>query len=288
MENNKTKTLEALLKSHEISDFSRTWIEKSNTNEENIKGIYKILKRIGLTDDKIASRAELLGMAPETIEKNYKRLSALGLKDDKIASRAELLGRDPETIERNYKALSKLGLKDEKIASRAELLGMAPETIERNYKALSKLGLKDEKIASRADLLGRDPETIGRNYKAHIGLLRQYYEDRNSGKNLLTSQAQLLGIPPETINANVQYLTSMKIDYNNAFLLGTTVQLKRKKMAWILRELFNYRQIPEDKKQETIQRMYEFVKENPRYLVKSISALEKAKDKIEEKISLII
>jgi len=220
----KTETLDALLEGCEISDFSRRWLETSNTNEENIRCTYKTLKRIGLTDDKIASQVHLLG-------------------------------RDPETIERNYLALSKLGLKDDKIASRANLLGM-------------------------------NPETIGRNYQHHVGLLRQNYEDRDSGRDLLISQAQFLGIPPETINSNVQYLASIGIDYNNpVLLLGTTSQLKRRKMAWLLREVFDYREAPENRRLEIIQRMYEFVRENPLYLVKSISALERARNKIRQKIS---
>ncbi len=128
------------------------------------------------------------------------------------------------------------------------------------------------------------PETIERNYQHHVGLLRQNYEDRNSGRDILTSQAQLLGISPETMNANVQYLHNCGIDYNNAFLLGTTPQLKRKKMAWLLREIFDYRDTPESERQEAIQKMYEFVRENPQYLVKSVSALERAKDKIKQKI----
>ena len=247
----KTQTLDALLEGHEISDFSRKWVENSKTTKEKIRLAYGTLKKIGLTDDKIASQAQLLGMNPETIERNYQKLSALGLKDDKIASQAHLLGRDPETIERNYKRLSNLGL-------------------------------KDSKIATLAHLLGRDPETIERNYCHHVGLLRQIYEDRKSGRELLTNQAQLLGISPETINANVQYLYSLGIDYNNAFLLGTTSQLKRKKMAWLLRKVFDYRE--SENKRETINKMQEFVRENQQYLVKSISSLDKAKDKIRERI----
>ena len=101
---------------------------------------------------------------------------------------------------------------------------------------------------------------------------------------MLTTYAQLLGITPETINSNVQCLNSLGIDYNNGILLGTTSQLKRKKMAWLLREVFDYRNFPETEKQETIQRMYKFVRENPQYLIKSISTLGKEKDKIKQKI----
>jgi len=49
-------------------------------------------------------------------------------------------------------------------------------------------GLKDDKIATLAHLLGRDPETIERNYQHHIRLLRQDYEDRNSGRELLSTE----------------------------------------------------------------------------------------------------
>src|SRR3989344_4651829 len=244
----KAPLLEDIIRSHAISKFSKEWIDNSNSDEKQIKRNYKFLKKIGLSDEKIASQAQLLGM-------------------------------NPETIERNYRSLSQLGLKDEKIATLAHLLGMNPETIERNYQALSKLGLKDEKIASRAELLGRDPETIERNYKNLISLLRDDYQDRNSGKNFIMKYAQLLGMNPETIKANVQYLHGLGINYN-AILLGTTPQLKRKKMVWLLREVFDYQNV--DNKKEIIERMYDFVRNNLRYLMNSISVMEKSKDKIKE------
>lgn len=137
--------------------------------------------------------------------------------------------------------------------------------------------MTDDKIASQAHLLGRDPETIEMNYRHHVWLLRQYYEDRNSGRELLVSQAQLLGITPETINANVQFLYSIGISYNNAFLLGTTPQLKRKKIAWLLRNVFDYKSLVGEEKREAIQSAYELVRENIQLLVYSIRTLEKKK-----------
>jgi len=151
------------------------------------------------------------------------------------------------------------------------------------YCILRYKGFSHDKIASRAELLGMNPETIDRNYQNHVGLLRQNFEDRNSGRELIFNQAQLLGIPPKTIESNVQYLDSLGIDYNNGLLLGTTTKLKRKKMAWLLREIFDYRK-SEDKNQ-TIYKMREFVKSNPSYLVKSIPALEKAKPRIIQKLA---
>ena len=282
-------------------------------NSEKIERNYEYLSRLGLSDDNISSQAQLLGMNPETIERNYQGLLKLGIKEDKIISQSHLLGRDPETIKRNYSILSELGLRKSKIATLAGLLGANPETIEKNYQnllglglkkskiatnasllgrntgsiernclVLSRLGLKDSKIASKAELLGMNPETIEKNYQHHVGLLRQNIEDRSSGRELLVSQAQLLGISPETINANVQYLYSLGIDYNNGFLLGTTPQKKREKMAWLLREVFDYRE--SENKKETIHRMYDFVRGNTRYLIKSIKTLEKEKYNIREAI----
>jgi hypothetical protein len=209
------------LLTHQLSDFAKEWVENSSATEDSVRESYKLLKKIGL-------------------------------KDDKIASQAHLLGRDPETIERNYESLQKLGLKDDKIASQAHLLGMNPETIERNY-------------------------------RHHVGLLRQNYENRGSGRELLTSQAQLLGIKPETIAANVQFLNSLGINYNNAFLLGTRSQSKREKLAWLLREVFNYRNVPEENKKDVIFAARKYVRENPQRLIDSIKTLDRKKERIREK-----
>ena len=190
-----------------------------------------------------------------------------------------------ESVKDAYRMLKCCGLKDDKIASRADLLGKDPETIERNYQRLSALGLKDDKIASQAHLLGRDPETIERNYQNHIGLLRQNYQDRASGRDLLTNQAQLLGMPPETTNANVQFLHGIGIDYNNAFLLGSTPQLKRKKMAWMLRELFDYRTLPQEQRRDAINGLYDFIRDSSKILIKSIDSMEKNKDKLLKRVA---
>ncbi|MDO8460109.1 MAG: hypothetical protein Q7S74_03300 [Nanoarchaeota archaeon] len=246
----KNKVLEELLNGKEISSFSKNWIENSNTNEEKIRQAYLILNRIGVSDKEIVSQAQLLG-------------------------------KDPETIERNHKRLRELGISNEKIATNANLLGMSLETMERNYQYLRNVGLKDSKIVSRAELLGMSSDTIERNYKYSVGLLRQNPENRNSGRDLLMMQAQLLGNSPKTINANVQYLSSLGIDYNNGLLLGTTPKQKRRKMAWLLREIFDYRN--SEYKKETIHRMRKFVRENPIYLIKSITTLERYRDKIKEK-----
>ena len=189
-----------------------------------------------------------------------------------------------ESVKDAYKVLKNYELTDDRIATCAYLLGMNPETIERNYQKLLSLGIKDKKIASRAGLLGMNPETIKRNYQHHVSLLRQDYIDRASGRDLLTNQASLLGISPETTNANVQFLYELGIDYYDAFLLISTPQRKRKKMAWMLRELFDYRNLQQEQKRNAINKLYDFIRDYPRVLKKSISSMENTKEKLRERV----
>ena len=77
----------------------------------------------------------------------------------------------------------------------------------------------------------------------------------------------------------------MGIDYNHGILLGTKSQTKRQKMAWILRELFDYRNVPQDKKREEIGRLYDFVKYNTTMLTQSINFMERNKEKLIEKVA---
>ncbi len=246
----KSNVLEELLGDHKISSFSRSFINRSGNTEEQVRRVYGFFVKIGLSDRQIASQAQLLG-------------------------------RDIEVIARNYGFLVKIGLSDKKIASRAELLGRSPARIGKAYERLKKLGLSDEQITSRAQLLGQDQKTIERNYQHHIGLLRQNCRDRESGRDLVRYHSQILGNSPETMNANVQYLYSLGLEYTWETLLGTTPQLKRKKMAWLLREVFDYPN-SEDKR-KTIYEMYDFIRANPKYLTYSTSYLERAKDKIKRR-----
>ncbi len=276
--------LSELLPCNDIRQFPKHWILSiPNATEESVRTVYRFLREHGVKDSKIVTDAHLLGYDPENVDRNYQRLSALGIKDAKIATNAQLLGNDPDSIEKNYQRLSALGIKDAKIVTNAQLLGRDPEIIERNYQRLSALGIKDAKIATNAHLLGNDPETIERNYRHHVGLLRRDCEDRSSGKDLLINHANLLGIPPETIESNIQYMHSLGIDYNNNFLLGTTTQLKRKKMAWLLRELFDYRDLAQEQKKDAVEGLYDFVRDNTHVLWKSIKYMEKNREKLRRK-----
>ena len=115
--------------------------------------------------------------------------------------------------------------------------------------------------------------------------MRKDYKNRESGRRLILDNPNLLTISPETIDANVQFLYGLGIDYYNASLLRTTPKLKRSKMAWMLRELFDYEILNENQKRDAIYSLYEFLRDNSSILKKSISYMEKNKERLKEKAS---
>ncbi|MFH0884496.1 MAG: hypothetical protein V1861_02190 [Candidatus Micrarchaeota archaeon] len=86
------------------------------------------------------TRAIILGTPAETIRKSHAKLLELGLTREKIATNAPLLGRDPETIQRNYEFLRRFFSK-EAICKNAQLLGNTQETIEGSVQFLFGLGV---------------------------------------------------------------------------------------------------------------------------------------------------
>jgi hypothetical protein len=163
----KQLVLEELLgnNSSDCSKFSIDWILNSRTTTEDMRSNYRFLNQIGLTNDKIASQAELLGLHPDTIQRNYEALQKLGLTNDKIASQAQLLGRDPDTIQRNYEALQKF-FTAEKINTYAFLLGIKPKTVEDNITFLTNISI-DYHI---------QPLLLGTNVKKKKDKLRQFFK----------------------------------------------------------------------------------------------------------------
>ncbi|MFP3950493.1 MAG: hypothetical protein ACLFUZ_05410 [Candidatus Micrarchaeia archaeon] len=107
---------------------------------ETVRKAYSKLIELGLTPEKIATLAHLLGMNPETIQRNADSLKELGLTPEKIASQAQLLGRDPETIQRNYEFLRQF-LPREAILKNANFLGNSQKTIEGSVQWMSSMGV---------------------------------------------------------------------------------------------------------------------------------------------------
>ncbi|MEM4360133.1 MAG: hypothetical protein QXT45_06355 [Candidatus Bilamarchaeaceae archaeon] len=60
----------------ELNPITKSILE--DTPDETVKKAYAKLKELGLTDEKIASQAQLLAMNPETIQRNHEFLRFLG------------------------------------------------------------------------------------------------------------------------------------------------------------------------------------------------------------------
>ena len=164
-----------------------------------------------------------------------------------------MLASDTQTLQANYDNLKKIGLTDKKIASQPNLLVMNQETTRTKYQKLREMGLTDTRIASQPSLLGRNTENIKGNYDFLVGLFRKDYTDRGSGRDLILNNPGLLANSRVTVESSVQFLHSLGIDYlKNPLMLNSTAQNKRKKMAWMLREVFDYREAPQEKKKDLI------------------------------------
>ncbi len=128
--------LEEILNGHEISDFARDFINSCNTSESQIRKTYHLLKRIGLSDEKIASQAQLLGMNPDTIERNYQnhiKLLRNNYRDknsgkELLLDQAGLLGIPTTTIEKNVQFLYSLCIGNDQSVQYTMLLGSKPQT----------------------------------------------------------------------------------------------------------------------------------------------------------------
>ena len=95
-------TLDDILNS-DLGEFRQSFVNRKT--REELEVTYELLISYGLSDEKIASHATLLGFDPETVERNYNNLHEMGLSDEKIDTYANLLGFNPETFERNYARL---------------------------------------------------------------------------------------------------------------------------------------------------------------------------------------
>jgi hypothetical protein len=261
-----------------------TYASLLGRDAETVYGNYEILRDFGINHEDILAKPSILEKNPETVKTDCDDLEKMGVPRKKIFYRLELLEMNRETLRDRWIYLNSFGLSDKSIAKQPHLLEKSPESIKYNHGQLKRLGLSNVKIDAYPALLGSNPKTIKRNYQHHVGLLREDYRDRNSGKATLLCHAQLLWIPASTIDGNVQFMSTIGIDYNNGYLLGTRPQTKRAKMAWLLREVFDYRQVPEDEKRNTIHRLYDFVRKDPQILGRSLAHLEKNKGKLRRRI----
>ena len=178
-----------------------------------------------------------------------------------------------------YQFLRSKNIKDEKIASHIHLLGKGLEILEPTYYSLEKMGLTTTQIATHASLLGLNPRSVRSKYDFLVGLLRDDYADRNSGKEAVLGNPVLLGSSRVTVESNTQFLYSLGVNLReNLGLLGTTMKKKREKMAWMLNELFDYGGAFPEEKKDLIYSMRDLVRDKPDLLFRSVNYLEERKD----------
>ena len=277
--------LSELLRNREVNNFGIEWIlKRPGATEDSVREAYQFLKSKDISDIKIATYAPLLGSDKEILWNNYRNLEEMGLKKTRIATNAYLLGRDQETLWDNYHNLEKMGLTAKQIATNAALLGQNQETLWNNYHNLEKMGLNKAQIATNAQLLNLNPKSVRSKYDFLVGLLTGDYADRTSGKEVVLNNPGLLGNSRVTVESSVQFLQSLGVDYGkNSLLLSTTVQKKRERMAWMLREVFDYGESPQEKKKDLIHSMHDLFRDQPNLLLSSVNYLEKRKDQLREK-----
>jgi len=156
-----------------------------------VKEHYDKMIDLGISPEKIAKNANLLGMKSETVKEHYDKMIDLGISPEKIAKNANLLGMKSETVKEHYDKMIDLGISPEKIAMNARLLGRNPETIQNNFDKLKRLGLSSEKIISQISLLTRNPDVIQYNYDHLSNVI-------NLDQKIISNQPQLLLFNPDT------------------------------------------------------------------------------------------
>ncbi|MEM3408505.1 MAG: hypothetical protein QXW80_00405 [Candidatus Micrarchaeia archaeon] len=161
-----------------------------------------------------------------------------------------------------------------------ELLQGAPiETVNAAYAKLISFGIEPEKIASNAQLLGMDPETLHRHWQN----LRRYF-----AADTIRENPALLGRSSNTVAANVQFLAAYRIPTDMPLLYYASPQLKREKMVWIAKNVFNTHMLNEYERREAISKIRQLVSKHPieticpsvKQLEKNISKLKKLAESI--------
>jgi hypothetical protein len=261
---------------------------------------YRNLISFGIKPGRISSQATLLGSDSETLQRNYKFLIKLGIKPEKMSTCTVLLTKSRETLKKNYNFLMKLGIKPEKISTCAVLLSINKETLLRNFEFLNKeLGIKPEHISSQAQLLTSNPETLQRKFKflvkfginpeeiarqpqllavtlktiqSHWQNLRRYFD----ADTIRTKAFVFLGLSLSTVDGNAQFLADHSVDTHKYFFYGSSPALKRKKMAWIARNVFNAHMLEGYERQEALSKVKRLVSMRPNQTLRpSIKQLDR-------------
>lgn len=273
MSGNLEEVICELLKGEKISEFGLKKVcDNPFVTKDSILEVYKLLKSYQCSDKTMASKVHLLGMSPKRIERNYQILRIWGVNEEQIARYAEILGFFPKKLSERYTALRRLGLSRKEVIDSIYLLCTPLKTVEamlrkreekkrlrlneleaRRYTLKILLGLSDAEAAMWGDEnLHLNNSDIRPRYDHHVGLFRKDYRDRNSGRSFLATYVGLLAIPPTTIEATVQQLSTMQVITVKGHVLTNHPQSRREKLAWMLRELFDYHALSPTEKKEAL------------------------------------
>ncbi len=160
-------------------------------------------------------------------------------------------------------------------------------------KIVKAIGIPEEKFMHIDSLHTISPATLKRYYNANVGLLRCDPSERASGRGSITANPALLSISPGKLLWNLQYMehlginlqedTSPKSYLLKGHFLMTTPMTKRKKIAFMLREMTDYSKSDRDGKRLIIESLYQVVRENTSYLGLSEKRMMELKEKIKSK-----
>lgn len=281
MSGNLEEVVRELLSGEKISEFGLKKVcDNPFVTKDSVLEVYKLLKSYQCSDKTIASKVHLLGISPKRIERNYHILRIWGVSHEQIGSYADILGFFPKKLSERYSALRRLGLSRKEIADSIYLLCTPLKTVEAILKkreekkrlrlnetqakqAMLKklLGYSDEQAVIYAGYLHMSSDKLRARYDHHIGLVRDDYKSRPSGRSFLAKYVMLLDIPPETLEASVQQLDTMQIMQIASKVLSNNPTTRREKLAWVLRELFDYRTLPPKEKKEALRCTLNFVRD---------------------------
>ncbi len=258
-------------------------------NSNTLARKYQALRKLGLTHEQITSIPELVARKSKVIRENYDFLRKnLGISHRTISNQLQLLTLGHNKLDEIYEKLKDWGFSFEAMARCPSLLGNHPETLQRKFDFLEiKLGVARKKIAVHPSLLTISLESLESRYNNHRKSLQTYSLNDDQAALLIRKNPQLLQIPETTFDSNLTYLSYIGLDipteYNLAQLLSTRPSTKRKKLAWILREVCGYSFALPEKRSELIHTLYDFISSNTNTLVHSISYLEKYRDRLKLK-----
>ncbi|TAL51465.1 MAG: hypothetical protein EPN86_06590 [Nanoarchaeota archaeon] len=242
--------------------------------EETVQRCYHLLLSTGMTQSDILRNYKLLLKSPDFIFDIYTAFMGLDIAIDAIPKTPRLFYRSRKLLESRYRKLVELRINEKVIRENPELLLAPPENVKANFDFLFKIGLDYGQIVENVDLLCRSPMTLRKNYQHHVGLLREDYEDRSSGRKHIIAQPGLVGTNEAMVESNVQYLDSLGVNYLSSLLLITKPATKRLKIGWILREILGYRTALDEDKPKLLATAVGYASEHPSFLIHSIDYLE--------------